>query len=68
MLHESGRSPSAFAWSGRQLCGGPDVFAHYSASNSAGFRALQEDQAVTFDVTQGQKEPRAGLQATVAGS
>ena len=34
--------------------GGPDVFAHYSAINSSGFRELQEGQAVTFDVTQGQ--------------
>ncbi|MGW9369586.1 cold-shock protein [Streptomyces xanthophaeus] len=32
--------------------GGPDVFAHYSS----GFRELQ---AVTFDVTQGQKGPQA---------
>jgi CspA family cold shock protein len=39
--------------------GGPDVFAHYSAINSTGFRELQEGQAVTFDVTQGQKGPQA---------
>ncbi|GAB3171317.1 hypothetical protein GCM10027162_12410 [Streptomyces incanus] len=39
--------------------GGPDVFAHYSAINSSGFRELQEGQAVTFDVTQGQKGPQA---------
>ena len=38
--------------------GGPDVFAHYSAINSSGFRELQEGQVVTFDVTQGQKGPR----------
>ncbi|WP_086696461.1 cold-shock protein [Streptomyces recifensis] len=31
--------------------GGPDVFAHYSAINSSGFRELQEGQSVTFDVT-----------------
>ncbi|MEU8844602.1 cold-shock protein [Streptomyces roseus] len=34
--------------------GRPDVFAHYSAINSSGFRELQEGQVVTFDVTQGQ--------------
>ncbi|WP_422070544.1 cold-shock protein [Streptomyces orinoci] len=39
--------------------GGPDVFAHYSAINSTGFRELQEGQAVTFDVAQGHKGPQA---------
>ncbi|MGW6360932.1 cold-shock protein, partial [Streptomyces sp. NPDC055092] len=42
-----------------QDAGGPDVFAHYSAINSTGFRELQEGQSVTFDVTQGQKGPQA---------
>lgn len=35
--------------------GGPDVFAHYSAINSSGFRELQEGQMATFDVAQGLK-------------
>lgn len=39
--------------------GGADVFAHYSAIQSSGFRSLDENQRVEFEVTQGQK----GLQA-----
>jgi len=39
--------------------GGPDVFAHYSAIASGGFRSLEENQRVTFDVTQGTKGPQA---------
>jgi CspA family cold shock protein len=40
--------------------GGPEVFVHYSAIISAGFRELFEGERVTFDVEQGPK----GLQAT----
>ncbi|MEU4215199.1 cold-shock protein [Actinoplanes sp. NPDC026623] len=39
--------------------GGADVFAHFSAIASSGFRSLDENQKVEFDITQGQK----GLQA-----
>ncbi|BCL15441.1 MULTISPECIES: cold-shock protein [Micromonospora] len=39
--------------------GGADVFAHFSAISSSGFRSLEENQRVEFDVEQGQK----GLQA-----
>jgi CspA family cold shock protein len=39
--------------------GGADVFAHYSAIQSSGFRTLDENQRVEFEITQGQK----GLQA-----
>jgi cold shock protein len=39
--------------------GGPDVFAHYSAIATQGYRELQEGQKVTFEVTQGPKGPQA---------
>jgi CspA family cold shock protein len=39
--------------------GGPDVFAHYSAINSSGYRSLEGNQRVEFDVTQGPKGPQA---------
>ncbi|WP_298459127.1 cold-shock protein [uncultured Cellulomonas sp.] len=39
--------------------GGADVFAHYSAINSSGYRTLEENQKVQFDVTQGPKGPQA---------
>ena len=39
--------------------GGPDVFAHYSAISSDGFKTLAEGQKVEFTVTQGQKGPQA---------
>jgi len=38
---------------------GPDVFAHYSAIASSGFKTLVEGQRVEFIVTQGQKGPAA---------
>lgn len=39
--------------------GGQDVFAHFSAIQSSGYRSLEENQRVEFDVTQGQKGPQA---------
>lgn len=39
--------------------GGQDVFVHYSGIEGSGFRALQENQRVQFEVTQGQKGPQA---------
>jgi CspA family cold shock protein len=39
--------------------GGADVFAHYTAISSDGFRTLDENQRVEFDITQGQKGPQA---------
>jgi CspA family cold shock protein len=46
-----------FGFIGRE--NGEDVFVHYSAINSSGFRDLAEGQRVEFSVTQGPK----GLQA-----
>jgi cold shock protein len=39
--------------------GGPDLFVHHSAIQDRGFRTLQENQRVTFEVTQGPKGPQA---------
>ncbi|MEU8660704.1 cold-shock protein [Actinoplanes philippinensis] len=39
--------------------GGPDVFAHFSAIATSGFRSLDENQRVEFEITQGQKGPQA---------
>jgi len=39
--------------------GGQDVFAHYSAIQSGGYRSLEENQRVEFEIAQGPK----GLQA-----
>ncbi|MEV6908493.1 cold-shock protein [Amycolatopsis sp. NPDC051071] len=39
---------------------GPDVFVHYSEIDGHGFRSLDENQRVEFEVSQGAK----GLQAT----
>ncbi|MGB5396558.1 MAG: cold-shock protein [Gammaproteobacteria bacterium] len=38
---------------------GPDVFVHFSAIQSDGFKTLKEGQKVEFTVTQGQKGPQA---------
>ncbi len=39
--------------------GGKDVFVHFSAIASEGFRTLAEGQQVTFDVENGPKGPQA---------
>lgn len=38
---------------------GQEVFVHHSAIQIDGFKALREGQRVTFEATQGQKEPQA---------
>ena len=39
--------------------GGADVFVHYSAIQTDGYRSLDEGQRVEFEITQGQKGPQA---------
>jgi cold shock protein len=39
--------------------GGADVFVHFTAIESNGYRSLDENQRVEFDVTQGPKGPQA---------
>lgn len=38
---------------------GPDVFAHFSAIQTNGFKTLEEGQKVTFDIEEGQRGPQA---------
>ena len=39
--------------------GSKDVFVHHTAIAGDGYKSLQEDQAVTYDVTEGAKGPQA---------
>ena len=39
--------------------GGDDVFVHYSEIQGNGFRSLDENQRVEFEIGQGQKGPQA---------
>jgi CspA family cold shock protein len=39
--------------------GGPDVFVHYSEIQGTGYRSLEENQKVEFEVGQGTKGPQA---------
>ena len=39
--------------------GGPDVFVHFSAIAGSGYKNLEENQKVEFDLTQGPKGPQA---------
>ena len=38
---------------------GQDIFAHYSQINKDGFKTLEEGEAVSFEVVEGQKGPQA---------
>jgi len=39
--------------------GSKDVFVHFSAISGSGYRTLDDEQRVEFDVTQGPKGPQA---------
>lgn len=45
---------------------GPDVFVHYSAVKSEGYKSLQEGDQVEFEITEGQKGPQAANVTKVA--
>lgn len=50
-------SAKGYGFLGREE--GSDVFVHYSAIQSRGYKALTEGQPVEFDVVQGTKGPQA---------
>lgn len=39
--------------------GGEDIFVHFSGIASNGFKSLEENQEVTFDITDGKRGPQA---------
>ena len=47
-----------FGFIGRE--DGPDVFVHYSAIQSDGYKTLKEGDEVEFDIVEGQKGQQAG--------
>ena len=47
---------------------GRDIFVHYSDISSDGYKALKENDAVTFDIVEGEKGLRAENVVVVSGS
>ena len=47
--------------------GGPDVFVHFSAIEGSGYRNLEENQMVEFEITQGPKGPQAEKVRAIQG-
>lgn len=47
--------------------GGPDVFVHFSAVQSPGFKSLAEGERVEFELVQGQKGPQASDVLRIGG-
>jgi CspA family cold shock protein len=46
---------------------GPDVFVHYSAIKSEGYKTLQEGDDVEFEIVQGDKGPQADQVQKMSG-
>jgi CspA family cold shock protein len=51
------KNGKGYGFIGRE--GGPDVFVHYSAIQSDGYKTLKEGQAVEFEIVQGPQGPQA---------
>lgn len=47
---------------------GSDVFVHYSAIESDGYKTLKEGDEVKFDIVQGQKGPQAEVVTCKTGT
>ena len=46
--------------------GGDDVFAHYSAIQTTGYKTLEEGQKVSFNIVKGARGPQAENITTVS--